>query len=328
MLRLAVILLFVFQTAWSQTMPSQKEVFTQVVKTVEANLRISEENQRLFGQCYDWHSAVHCYWAIFEIALRDAEFNPQANYFFSRFTSDAIAHEIKTLRESPNFEMPYGRAWLLLLSISLQKWCEQNQVSLPDNFKKLEQIAFESVSADLHKIMKSSNFVALFSSNEYQSYSWSTYCLLKYLQNKKHSGLQGLKENLQKWAEKLAGNISFSRNLENGEFFSPAANLILLFNEIFETSDVKLQSLNQQLSSASDISIIDIGRHRAALPFSRAWGIKILARKVVDLEQRVKFQNSFESNFTQAWSYYLASAHDLYYGHWVGQFALFAFILD
>lgn len=80
----------------------------------------------LFSGSYDWHSAVHGHWAILETCCtfltrrnRDSTLNalPVLNQFLLRLSDEQLwKSEMEHLMETaPEFEMPYGRAWLLLL---------------------------------------------------------------------------------------------------------------------------------------------------------------------------------------------------------------------
>lgn len=77
-----------------------------------------------FGS-YDWHSAVHSHWQVVR-AIRfcpDAAFVPDALVALDRnLTEGHLAGEMAYLEQRPNFEMPYGMAWLLQLCTELRTW--------------------------------------------------------------------------------------------------------------------------------------------------------------------------------------------------------------
>jgi hypothetical protein len=77
-----------------------------------------------FYGCYDWHSAVHCHWQLVR-AIRlypDAAFVPAAIAALNRsFAQETIAVELAYVAKRPNFEMPYGMAWLLQLLAELRE---------------------------------------------------------------------------------------------------------------------------------------------------------------------------------------------------------------
>ncbi|RIK34232.1 MAG: DUF2891 domain-containing protein [Chloroflexi bacterium] len=77
-----------------------------------------------FYGCYDWHSAVHSHWQIVR-ALRlypNAPFAEAAIVALNQsFTPENLAGELAYLRRHPNFEMPYGMAWVLQLLSELRE---------------------------------------------------------------------------------------------------------------------------------------------------------------------------------------------------------------
>ncbi len=65
-----------------------------------------------FHGCIDWHSACHAVWAL--LAARD----PQYDAIVDNVLMPAkLAAEAADLAARPQFEMPYGRAWLLRLAL-------------------------------------------------------------------------------------------------------------------------------------------------------------------------------------------------------------------
>lgn len=78
-----------------------------------------------FYGCYDWHSSVHSHWQVVR-AIRtdpDGSFVEAATTFLDQsLTAENIAVEMRWVEERPNFEMPYGMAWLLALAAELHTW--------------------------------------------------------------------------------------------------------------------------------------------------------------------------------------------------------------
>jgi hypothetical protein len=78
-----------------------------------------------FYGCYDWHSSVHSHWQLVR-AVRtypdDAFTDEAATFLHNSLTTENIAVEMQWIADRPNFEMPYGMAWLLALSAELHEW--------------------------------------------------------------------------------------------------------------------------------------------------------------------------------------------------------------
>jgi hypothetical protein len=84
----------------------------------------------MFYGSFDWHSAVHGHWSVARLLrmLPAAPWAEAAERALARsFTAEQAAGELAYLERHPGFEMPYGVAWLLLLSAELEpfpRWRE------------------------------------------------------------------------------------------------------------------------------------------------------------------------------------------------------------
>lgn len=78
---------------------------------------------KLFHGCYDWHSATHGHWALLDGLSYLAHSIPTDEALKKRLDEvgeriERLAgDEVDTLVKAPEFEMPYGRAWFLLLLV-------------------------------------------------------------------------------------------------------------------------------------------------------------------------------------------------------------------
>ncbi|MBC8071057.1 MAG: DUF2891 family protein [Deltaproteobacteria bacterium] len=68
----------------------------------------------LFGGNFDYHSSIHAHWALLGLyrMAGDAEALTRT---LARVSEARLAAEVEFLDANPSFELPYGRAWLLLL---------------------------------------------------------------------------------------------------------------------------------------------------------------------------------------------------------------------
>lgn len=94
----------------------------------------------VFTGSFDWHSSVHAHWALLSIA-RLTHDTPLQRKLLSRLTPENIEAERAFLNDVKNieFEMPYGRAWLLLMLAELSKYEESNNLLLDSFREELEQ---------------------------------------------------------------------------------------------------------------------------------------------------------------------------------------------
>lgn len=73
----------------------------------------SSPGKGLFAGSWDWHSCVHAHWALLTIARTRGDAGLEAR-LRKRFSATALQEERKFLNADKGFELPYGRAWLLL----------------------------------------------------------------------------------------------------------------------------------------------------------------------------------------------------------------------
>ena len=78
----------------------------------------SASGNGVFAGSFDWHSAVHAHWALLCIARvrKLPEFEAWLN---RRLTDAALTAERQFLTTNKDFELPYGRGWLLMVLAEL-----------------------------------------------------------------------------------------------------------------------------------------------------------------------------------------------------------------
>jgi hypothetical protein len=74
----------------------------------------------LFAGSWDWHSAVHAHWALLSIA-RVHKDKDLETFLAARITDKALRAERDFLNKDKTFELPYGRAWLLMVLFELER---------------------------------------------------------------------------------------------------------------------------------------------------------------------------------------------------------------
>ncbi|MGD1895441.1 MAG: DUF2891 family protein [Phormidesmis sp.] len=94
----------------------------------------------VFTGSFDWHSSVHAHWALLSMARLTNDV-PLQKKLLSRLTPKNLEAERTFLNNAENaeFEMPYGRAWLLLMLSELSKHEENNSLLIKSFRKDLEQ---------------------------------------------------------------------------------------------------------------------------------------------------------------------------------------------
>lgn len=110
------------------------------VESPDAEISPSESHPVFYG-CFDWHSAVHSHWCLIR-QLRLFDDHPERDEIIARldgrFSEESIEQEVTYLEENPNFEKPYGWAWLLRLASELALWDEPRSAVWRDQLSPLE----------------------------------------------------------------------------------------------------------------------------------------------------------------------------------------------
>ncbi|MEF8826415.1 MAG: DUF2891 domain-containing protein [Halapricum sp.] len=110
------------------------------IESPEAEIQPSERHPVFFG-CFDWHSAVHSHWCLIR-QLRLFDDHPRDPEMISsiegRLSEENIEQEVAYFEENPNFEKPYGWAWLLRLASELVLWDDDRANAWRERIKPLE----------------------------------------------------------------------------------------------------------------------------------------------------------------------------------------------
>lgn len=108
-------------------------------------------NQGIFGTHFDWHSSVHAHWMLLS-SSRIFSDRVVISKITSRFNRTSFEYERQLLLKDPNFELPYGQSWLLLLLSELEKhdimFAELKNETIIRVIGWLNQTEFPQKSAD------------------------------------------------------------------------------------------------------------------------------------------------------------------------------------
>jgi len=291
-------------------------------------------DKTLFHGCFDWHSAVHGHWALFRMDQRGSGIHHQRVIEVSqRFTPQKISSVIKELEESPQWELPYGRAWLLKLVIEHEKWGKRNNVQLPLNWRQLGDTTADSlinyyVEGDS---MRPPNIL----SNQYKNDCFSIVQLSDYYQHTNNRKKRVLDDYISKSFVENIPHIDPELDYEARAFLSPFWSWIYLLaktqsnetlNELVKVKDMDEKSLRPL--PPQEIAPRKV--HHLGMNWSRAWAIKSLAIRLKEtmleeayhahIEQGLKVHKRFVENnpdIEEKEAYYA-------YYHWVPQFALYS----
>lgn len=286
-----------------------KDIIPEFIKTFRSEVSQKDTEHVIFHGCWDWHSSVHGHWALLESAqLVDDKEN--LGWVSERLQSKGMEEEIRYLRDHPDFEMPYGRAWYLRLMMRLE------QLTGFGDYKCLVQ----EIALDLREWIE--NSMRDPSISEYKNPSWALIQLHAWATHFEDS------ETMDWVAEKTRLNfLSPKVNMDldrggKGEFFSLwALQTYLIFTALGAGELKGWLEKDYNLSVVEDLNT----DHHLAINASRAWGF------------HCAYLATSEKKWKEAYDKHVQASIDLHpvwkdnrraYAHWVPQFTLYSILMD
>jgi len=285
-----------------------EETIAEFIKTFRNEILQKDTEHVIFHGCWDWHSSVHGHWALLESShlLDDKE---NLKWVSERLQSKNMEKEIRYLRDNPDFEMPYGRAWYLRLMMRLE------QITGFGNYKCL----VHEVALDLHEWIE--NSMREPSISEYKNPSWALIQLHDW-------GIHFEDQDMVKWVvEKTNENFlkpQISMNLDRegkGEFFSLwGLQTYLIYTALGADELAKWLEDDYNLSVVEDLNT----DHHLTINASRAWGFYSAYLATSDQ----KWKDAYDEHVQAAIGLHPVWKDDRRaYSHWVPQFTLYAMLM-
>jgi hypothetical protein len=261
-----------------------------------------------FKGCVDWHSSVHGVWALlaYQRATGDARYAPLVASILNR---QALAREREHLRQSPMFEMPYGRAWFLRLAI------EHHKLTGSDDLLPFA----DDVAASMQNYYRTRRVDRF--SGAYKSDSWALINLIDYA---RYRHLADLEADVTGWIKKdfVEVDLKCPPASERGEFMAVCTNWAALAARVIDRADyaawldrfIGVNGLPSPVAQADS-------DHEFGLNFSRAWGLWDMYDKSGRADVAKAYAAHFDRGFAPDTNWrgsYMAV------GHWVAQFGMFA----
>ena len=261
-----------------------------------------------FKGCIDWHSAVHGVWALvaYERATGDRQYSSLVSSILAR---EALAREQDHLRQSPQFEMPYGRAWFLRLAI------DHHRLTGADDLLPFA----DEVASSLRNYYRVRTIDRL--SGSYGSDSWALINLLDYARHRHMADLHAeFAGRVRTSFVEVDPKCSYER--ERGDFMAICSNWAALVSRVLERP-AYAQWLDRFIAANGlpEPLVRPASDHDFGLNFSRAWGLWDMYDKSGRAEILAAYADHLQRGLTPASNWrgsYLAV------GHWVAQFGMFA----
>jgi hypothetical protein len=300
-------------------------------------------DKTLFHGCHDWHSSVHGHWALFRMDLTGScRYHDEVAAASKLFTEEKISAVIDELEQTPQFEMPYGRAWLLKLVVEYEKWVQVNHAPLPGNWRRLGDCTAESLRT--YYLGGSPRRTPDILSNQYGNDSFAIVQLFNYFRHRRdEEKLAAARDYITEYF--VDGDLHFDPESDRdpNAFLSPFWSWVYLLAktqpdetlrklvDVNEIGDDRLRPMARQEIAHGRV-------HHLGMNWSRAWAIKSLARRLLSWDSRrypaERFVESYHAHVERGLRAHedFTRAHpdieekEAYYSyyHWVPQFGVYA----
>lgn len=283
-----------------------------------------------FYGCYDWHSAVHSHWQIVR-ALRvfpNASFaNDARETLHASLTPENIAIEMQWIADRPSFEMPYGMAWLLMLSAELRVWATPDALEWHEALAPMELHAVERFEIYCRQLRMPVR------GGMHNQTAFSLGLVWDYAER---VGDQGLRRLIDETASRLYSadtDVAIAYEPSAADFLSPSLAEADLMRRALP-ADTFLEWLERFAPDGFDelepVDVVDPSdgqlAHWAGLNLSRAWMLARIADALPSTDMRAAQMRTTASAHT-AIGVPMALLPDYMISHWVPTFAVYLLTL-
>lgn len=300
--------------SWQDFQKNRAENVRMLANTIYYDVKRTDTNHPVFDGCIDWHSSVHGHWAL----LRSHRIVPNEQHLKFVKTSmnkDGMHSEYLFLKKHRYFEMPYGRAWFLLL-IS-----EYETVTQDSSYRYFG----DYVAKSLEIFLQERAFDP--ATPEYSNHSWAYRQLIEYFRFRQDSvSVHKITGSLISNTQQIPETVNLNRDVSAPEFFSLWGNYIHLM--CGSSSNITFcEELNENPPTDTDLVPVNdlYSAHHLSINYSRAWGFWTAYNATKDDRFLTAYIDHVKAGL---------SIHDQYvdsymqYGHWVPQFGIYALTVE
>ena len=297
--------------AWTTLCAQRADWLAALAATPAACVERQDTDHAVFHGCFDWHSSVHGHWAVLR-AARALEAPTRAQPILDRLSPDGVAAEARLLAARPSFELPYGRAWFLLLAM------EHAAAGAGDGLVAMADAQASALRRHYTLTPPTAR------SHEYRNASWALTQLHAWYRHRgDEAGAAWVVEVVGEHLSAVHAEVRPDRDLQDWpEFFSRWGNQALLLHRVLGPEALRAWLEPQGLDPAALQPVArPLNAHHLSMNYSRAWAFWSIFEATGDPAWR----DAYARHVAAGWSLHAALADDYRaYGHWVPQFGIYA----
>ncbi|MBO0763965.1 MAG: DUF2891 family protein [Hyphomicrobiaceae bacterium] len=288
------------------------EIARALVEPIRANVVRRDREYAAFHGCVDWHSAVHGAWALTAYARMTGDGRYDA-LLRELLRPENLAAERRLLAARPDFEMPYGRAWLLRLA--------------REHMLRIGNTALKPMADDVLVSMLAyyGGRVPDPRRGSYGSDSWALINMLDYSRWSEDGAAEAaIRDLVEAHFVDHGGGCDYA--LETGHFMAVATTWAWLVSKVLPRADFARWGRAFFAPSGLPQRVLHPASwHHHGLNFSRAWGLWALHSASGPGDDGQAYLEAYAAHFRATYerpTLWRGSYRGV--GHWVPQFGMLA----
>ncbi|WP_035057911.1 DUF2891 family protein [Andreprevotia chitinilytica] len=294
--------------ALNELVANRQQIATGFAESAANCVQRQDTAHVAFHGCIDWHSAVHGTWALvaYTATTGDQRYVPLIR---SVTASAKINEEQQLLAANPDFEMPYGRAWLLRLGLEYENQFHDGHL------QSIADFAADSIAAYYRRNPPDPM------AREYKSAAWALINVFDYYASRHdEKKLDEVRQLIRK--SFVEHRPSCDAATDRAGFMAICTNWAWLVSRVMTREEylpwvdrfLPISRLPKPVRDPRDA-------HEYGLNFSRAWGLLGIYRVTWRPEYLTAYAEHVEATLSNRGNW--AVPYEVV-GHWVPQFGMFA----
>lgn len=268
---------------------------------------IDNPQYHIFYGNKDWHSSVHAHLAL--LLCSYLLHNNWGYFVLSKLNYESVIAERLYLMENKSFEMPYGRAWLLLLAVCLKRLY---------NSDILLKFASDVYLSLMEYMQRKCNAKTI----DYQSETFVLFCMAAYDKYLKNGSERKFYLEQLNFCHRTIKDVKYSDDTKSNNFFSIKGMYIILCYVLVPNDSKYLNGLDEvapepiELSGLQNVNQYGINYNRVPALVCQ-WTYTKNSEFLDACKKHLTKMDTYLPNIIDPSNYATI-------GHWIPQFGIFA----